>query len=106
MFNQLEYVSNGRSLKIADVHFVAAMNAGVVTGYNRRGSIISRIFVFTAIALNSVPTEIKPMLPKKRMGRRAPMRDSKSTFRKRVNSGRDMSSTKIMNNRLLRNFPK
>jgi len=94
MFNQLEYVSNGRSLNIADVHFVAAMNAGVVTGYKRRGSIISRIFVFTAIALNRVPTEIKPMLPNKRMGRRSTMCDSKSTFRNSVNRGRVISSTK------------
>ena len=106
IFNQFEYDSNGLSRIIAEVHLTAAMNAGVATGYNKMGSITSLNFVFTAIALKSVPTDINPILPNTNIIQRSPKCCNRFTLRNSVKRGRVMISTNSTKIRLLRNFPR
>ena len=53
----------------AEVPRTPAMMTGMVIGYNRIGSITSRVRARISIAANSVPTAAKPIVPESSAGK-------------------------------------
>src|SRR5689334_22501941 len=97
--------SSGVSASSADVPRTPAMITGTVIGYNRIGSMISRVRERTSIAANRVPTAANPIVPDASRPTSSTGRPKSGALNSRATSGTSNASATAISSTIPSSLP-
>ena len=97
--------TSGGDARSADVPRTPAMITGTVMGYNRIGSITSRVRARTSMAANSVPTEANPTVPVSNKPVISTGRENSAARNSSATSGRSSASAMVRSNTMPSSLP-